>query len=241
MLLDKHICLKIFEQVNNLPLFKYNNLKVKYLFLSGDHYFKRISLKDTNKLNMEDYGQIKNIHIANSYNNVKLSFLFEVDQSYICSCLPTSMSLRLIYKLVNDTDKFYNDFNYKNNRKIELHIYSERQKNYDEYYSYLTNLIKNITSHLKQLYFINQFYLDSSKSSKSIVYFPRNLDNILFNIDEFKNKSQKHPIIQFVNYDNKCLLIFNQVRKKVIGLSIYSDNVDWFMSILTFLKADKLI
>ncbi len=224
---NKRIYLRIFNMINDLPLFKYKNIIIDIIYLSGDHYFKKVKLQDISKLTDYDFDRIKHISFGDKYNNFINSF--EIDQFYIISQISTDISLRLLYKLI----KRINQFHYNICNKIiqfKLQIYSTDP---------IDILINIITPYLKRLYIINQYILNEHLKLSNTIYFP---DVSKLNIFDFNSLQKNHNIIvEFKEYNQHHTILFKSIQKNINGIFITSDNYNWIISFLSFLKLYNLI
>lgn len=226
--LDKDSFSKLCDKIENFPL-KEDYPEIKGLYLSGEKFFKKILLSEAKLLDLNDIEQIECITpiIASG----PMPFILE--QNYFEVILPTEdKSLEQIIRSISHIDEYFNDLLEDiTGKKIEIHmrggagsslsrqIYKEAIPNFSEG-TYKYEAVMN-----------KQF--ESGETS-----LPAEFSNLPDNIKKFV-KIIRGPYT-FKLIENKNRLILKQSKRQEIGLSLYSDQSNWFQNALEVCDRAKL-
>jgi hypothetical protein len=226
--LNKASFSKLCKKIENFPL-KEDYPEIKGLYLSGEHFFKKVLLSEAKELGLTEIEQIK--HITPIVDLPPVPFIME--QNYFEVSLPTEgKSYKKLLDSISIIEEYYNDLlEDVTGQKIEIHLRGGAgaslsrhiyQKAIPEFpkgvYKYQATENKNIES--------GEILLPAE-----FVQFPENIKKLI--------KIIKGPFtLKLVDNQNKVIL--KQIKRQEIGLSFYSDQSIWFCDTLNVCKNARL-
>jgi len=221
------------------------NPEIKELNLNGQRFFKNITSPKINEISDNDINRIDKITPV--IENFSFPFIFRKD------CLEIRISAR---------DKNFDQFIESNkaadiiiNRFVDENIKSKTLTDYWKKYeinlrgAFDNPLLRDTVRAINYLPYgeyevegnINANNKKNTISKKKITP-PEKVQDLIKQLNFNENTDTE---ISFLNYNIKIkqnynLLIFRNINKNQIGLSLYSDQINWFHDLLTLLYNNKL-
>jgi len=226
--LNEDSFLKLCQKINEFPL-KEDYAEIKGLYLSGDHFFKKILLSEAEEVRPDDIRQIKSITPIVDYAPMP----FNLEQNCFEVNIPTSdKSFEKLLESVSRIDAYLNDLlEDKTGKKIEIHLKAGACGSLSRliYEKAIPELSKGDYQHQS---IINR-QIEGGKIS-----LPTEFSDLPDNVRKLVKVIRGPYTLKLI--DNKNKLILRQVKRQEIGLSLYSDQHLWFQDSLRSFKKSKL-
>jgi len=189
--------------------------KIIGLNLSGEHYYRNVSFQEIQKVSLEEIMQIKRIKpIMNKSDHLP----YIIDRDYFEICIPAKgQSVQQLTACITKMDDFFSSLTENVQwKKVEIHIKGAWEK----------YLLDRITQSLSGFSKNIEVIREGKQTDETLAYF-------------LMNKDQFYDISGVKLIDRNSEIIMKAIAKMKLGLSIYSDQVNWFIKILeTLAKSD---
>ena len=225
---DKSSFANLCEKIEEFPL-KEDYSKIKGLYLEGEHFFKKVLIQEAKELDLDEIEQIKSI--TPIIDEMPLPFVIE--NNYFEVSLPTEgKSFEKIMDSVSTINKYFTGILESiTGKKIEIHLRGGIGK-------ILSRQIykKAIPNFSKGTYKYETMMNKEVKSGE--MFLPTEFEKLPDNVKKFVKVVRGQYICKLI--DNKNRIILKQTRDQEIGLSLYSDQCEWFQNALNVCKKAEL-
>ena len=217
---NKSAFYRLCEKVEKFPL-KEDYVEIKGLFLSGENFFKRILLSEARDLDLDEIEQIR--RIVPIVDHGPMPFIME--QSYFEVNLPTEgKSFEKLMESISIIDDYLDDlFEDATGKKVEIHLRGGSDRNLSR--CIYTKAIPNLSEGTYRYEVMEGEHVDSGEVS-----LPSEFSKLPESIKKFVEVISGRYTIKLI--DRKNRVIFKQLKKQEIGLSLYSDQSLWFKNAL---------
>jgi hypothetical protein len=186
------------------------------LNLTGEHYYRNVSFQEVQKVSLDEIKQIKRIKPIMDRTD---HFPYIIDRDYFEICIPAkSQSVQQLTDRITQMDDFFTSLTENVQwKKIEIHIKGAWEKNL------LGRITQSISSFSKTI----EVTREGRQTDETLAFFSINKD-LFYDISGLKLTQRNNEII------------IKAIAKMKLGLSIYSDCVDWFKETLKTLAKSNL-
>ncbi|MDM8555959.1 hypothetical protein QUF75_14620 [Desulfococcaceae bacterium HSG7] len=226
--LNENSFLKLCQKINEFPL-KEDYAEIKGLYLSGDHFFKKILLSEAKEVLPDDIRQIKSITPIIDHAPMP----FNLEQNCFEVNIPTSgKSFEKLLESVSRIDAYLNDLlEDKTGKKIEIHLKGGGGGRFS--HLIFTQAIPVFSTGNYQYESVMNRQVESGE-----MLLPTEFSDLPDNVRKLVKVIRGPYTLKLI--DNKNKLILRQVKRQEIGLSLYSDQHLWFQDSLRSFKKSKL-
>ncbi len=226
--LNKDSFHKICRKIENFPL-KEDYPEIKGLYLSGEYFFKKILLTDAEQIGLDEIEQIRSI--TPIIDQGPMPFIME--QNYFEVNLPTeNKSFEKLMESINLIDEYMDDlFEDITGKKIEIHMRGGAGTSLSR--NIYQKAIPDLPEGKYKYEAIMRKQVETGETS-----LPTEFSNLPENIKRFLAIIKGPYTLKLIDHKNK--LILKQTKRQEIGLSLYSDQREWFKNALAVCEKDNL-
>ncbi len=206
--------------------------KIKGLNLSGDHYFRNILFSEAGSVPNEEIEQIRGITPIIDEGN----FPFVLHNNYIEVRIPADgLSVNELIVAIDEFDSYLSKlFEQNTGKKIEIHLRGGRGRRLSR--QFVEDAIPLLPKGNYEYEFVS-----GGQVKKGSISLPSHFSGLPRDIEEIKEGID----IIYYQYslkliENKKKCIFKPVKKMGLGLSLYSDNIQWFKEIMITIEQANL-
>jgi len=217
------------RKIDNFPL-KNDFPKIKGLYLGGDHFFKKILMDETDTLDIKEIEQIESITPIVD-DHAHLPFVFEHNYFEIILSAEGKRFEELMESIAEINQYLNHLIDDTTEKKIEIHLKAGAGKQLLD--GFFKRAVPNLSKGMYQYDLRINKKTDAGQTSLPIPF-----ESLPESIKESPDIIQGPYIIKLIKNNDKMIL--KKVKQDEMGLSLYSDESDWFNKTLKTWKTAGL-